>query len=316
MTPAPPRAAVLLAIGVVLLLAGCAGADPATRRAELLDLVPVRALDRGVVVWEGGLAEGFGSARTAGALTAVLGVAAEDVEAVAETGGSPLTVLRIRTAAADVVERAEAAGYTSAEVGGWTVLRRPAAGGEALDAAVPAAAVRRGHLLVGSVEDVAAVVDGERGVTSERWVEALTWQAGDGALAIAPSQAVLEDAAAAEGGAEEVLDRAGARGDLPPWEGWGLTTEEDGEGALVLVLRAGPDSASADADAAEALALRAATGPVLGGGRRAGDVLEGAGPRFDAERAMLRLPVTWRVDPPALRRDLERGAFAFLLPAR
>jgi hypothetical protein len=310
MTAARPVAAWLLVLVLAVgLAAGCAPASDERVRDELLALVPRTALERGVVVWSGALGEGFGSVRPAGALAEVLGVAAEEVEAVAESGGSPFTVLRVRTPPDVVRTAAVEAGYRAAEVDGWTVLRRPAGSGGALGAAVPAAAVRRGAVLIGAPDEVAAVVDGGPTVAEVRWAGVVSREAGAGALALAPARDVLEAAASRAGGPEAVLERAGARGDLPEWEGWGLGVAGD-VGALVVVLPPG----AADAAAAEALALRAATGPVLGDGRRAGDVLDGGAPRYDDGTGALRLPVGWSIAPPALRRDLEQGAFAFLLP--
>jgi hypothetical protein len=303
-------ARVLLLLAVASALVGCGGPDPAEQRADLLAAVPVTAVERGVALWEGGPEDGFRSAVPAAALAEVLGIPAEAVTAVAETGGTPLTVLRGAISAAEVAEAAAAAGYEAAEIGGWTVLRRPGEAGTALQNAVPAAAVRGGLAVVGPPEEVAAAVDGAAAAATAAWVSALSEAAGEApGLLLGPPAERL--AAAAEGSGEDLdglLRRTGTRGDLPAWEGWAAVVGAE-EAALLLAFPPGSPR-----EVAPAVALRVATGPVLGAGRRADDLLDAAGPRFDPESGVLRLPGTWRIDAADLRQEVERGSFAFLAP--
>lgn len=303
------RTAALL-LGVVLV--ACAATPSAEHREELLGAVPESVLGRGVSVWTGGLEAGFVSVLPPRAVRDLLGVRPDAVEAVAESGGTPFTVLLADVRPTTVEEAAAAAGYELASMGPWTVLRRADGGNGPLGSAVPAAAARRGMVVIGRPADVAAVVDGDPSAASVPWVAALLDGTGEGDVILAPELARLEESAGEGGGAEAVLDRAGARGVLPHWEGWAVERDEGGEGAILLKLPAG----EADAAAATALALRAATGPVLGSGRRAADVVEGGAPRFSAPDGTVRLPVRWLVDAATLRRDVERGALAFLLPGR
>jgi hypothetical protein len=298
-------------LAAVWLLAACAsdaGEQDAGDRSALVDLVPAAVLERGLFL-SGGLEEGFGSVLPAAALD-LLGVSAGSVSGVAESGGVPYTALLIDVAVTDVVGAAAASGYDTAEVGDWTVLRRTP-GGEGLQAAVPAAAVRDGALVVGAAEEVAALVDGAPPAAGVPWVAVVAGDPTVGAMALAPPAAALEAAAAAEGSdVATLLDRVGTRGALPSWVGWAAVRSDDGEGALVLSVGTG----AADTAAARDLALRAATGPVAGSGRRAADVLTGGGPRVDADSGLLRLPVTWQVDAATLRRDVADGAYLFLAP--
>lgn len=305
---ASPRAVPLLAaLLAVVALAGCAEDSPAGQRAELLAAVPQSALERGLFLWSGAPGEGFGSALPDGALRAVLGIEPEQVEAVAESGGAPFTVLLGDLNAEEMAEAATAAGYDHAEVAGWRLLRRSGEPQDALQAAVTAVAVRDGLAILGSPDEVSALVDGAPTASGVRWVTVASEAAEGSLLALGrPLPTLL----AAAGDASALLQRTQARGDLPEWDGWAAAVADGGEGELLLVLPAG----AADAEAAGELALRAATGPVLSGGRLIADVLEGGAPGFEQGTGLLRLPVTWQISPAELRSDVEAGAYTFLVP--
>ena len=305
--------AVLLAL---LSMAGCGDRSPAGQRADLLAAVPRSALERGLFLWSGPPDGGFGSALPERALDAVLGVQPGDIEAVAESGGVPFTVLLGDLGADEAVETATAAGYEHAEVDGWALLRRAGEPRDALQAAVPAAAVRGRVVVLGPPDEVAGLVAGAPSASEVEWVSAVSRSVEEPLLALGrPLPSLL---AAAGGDAGALLQDQDARGDLPEWDGWAAAVAAEGEaeagqrsGALLLALPEG----AADADAAGQLALRAATGPVLGGGRRAADVLEGGAPTYESGTGLVRLPVTWHVPPAALRQDVEASAYTFLVPS-
>jgi hypothetical protein len=296
-----------------LLVTGCSAERAEDQLNRLLAAVPQQAAERGVFVSLGGADEGFGSVLPLEGLRSALDIGS--VIAVAETGGAPLTVLIGEIAAADVRDAAAGRGFAAREIAGWVVLRQDEQGADPLLSAVPAAAVRDGLLVLGSAEEVAAVVDGAPSAATVPWIarsgEALA--EGGRALAFGPAPQRFDDAAAAQGSdVSSLLSAAGARGELAPYEGYVLTWAPGGEGALVLV----HDPDTATAAHAEALALRAATGPVLGEGRRsAADLLTGRAPRSDRATGLVTLPVSWRTDDlERLRTDVAAGRLVFLAP--
>jgi hypothetical protein len=121
--------------------------------------------------------------------------------------------------------------------------------------------------------------------------------------------------AAGEGGPAGAGERGDARGELPAWDAaalaWGAG--QDDADAVLLAFDRPVDGH----EAARALVLRAATSPLLGEGRRStAELFERGAPRWDADRGVVRLPVTWAdVELTQIRRDVEGGALLFLAPA-
>jgi hypothetical protein len=308
------RRRLLLTLCAVALLALACGAEPAADQLNrLLAAVPQQAAERGVFVTLADADEGFGSVLPLDALRSALDVGS--VTALAETGGAPLTVLIGDIDAADVRAAAAGHGFAAREIAGWVVLRQGEQRSVPLLSAVPAAAVRDGLLVLGSAEEVAAVVDGAPSAATVPWIarsaEALAEEGQ--ALAFGPPPERFDEAAAAQGtDVTSLLSAAGTRGELAPYEGYALTWTPGGAGAVAVVHA--PDTPTAEH--AQALALRAATGPVLGEGRRsASDLLGGHGPRSDRPTGLVTLPVTWHTaDLERLRNDIAAGRLVFLAP--
>lgn len=311
------RACLALAV-VALTVAGCGTArdDGAAALAELLASMPAQALEDQLFFTDLRTeVPGFGTTLPLAAVSA-LGVDPTDLAAVLESGGDPVTLLagEVRTSA--VSEAAAEAGYAVTSEGGWTVFRRAAAAdGAPTLAAVPAGAARRGLLVLGSADGVDAVVAGETRAGDVAWVRRLLSGLGE-----ALHSAVLSPALTPVGVPQEevgrLLEREGVDRRLTPYDGmaltWSAVSGEGREGAALVAL--GPD---ADAQAeASALAVRAATAPVVGEARLASDqLLDVGGPRVDRSERVVRLPLVWHdPDPGALRRPLVEGGVLFLVP--
>jgi hypothetical protein len=308
------RRLVVLLCGVAVIGSGCADVGTDEHLRTVLAAMPAHAAERGIFVTFGSPSDGFGSDLPLAAVLAALDVAAADIGVVAESGGAPLTVLTGGIVPRTVRAAATEEGFIAREIAGWTVLRQTGQAGTAL-ASVPAIAVRDGLAVLGSNEEVAAVVDGHPSAVTIPWMARAAEQLSDAGQAVAFGPSVERFADAAEAaGAEltQLLESAGSRGEIEPYEGYVITWSADGTGGIVLVYA----PAAVTPDRAEALALRAATGPVAGEGRRAAaDLLEGGAPRIDRSAGLVTLPVRWRTDDlDRLRGDIAAGRLIFLAP--
>lgn len=303
---APLRVVPALLLWVVLVVGCSPAADDPVRAA--LGMVPASALERTVLVSLGGAEEGFGTVLPPGVLPQLLDVDADEVDVLAETGGAPLTVVLGDLDADAAVEAAQQRGYRTREIGDWWVLRPSGEAAGALPAAVPAAAVRDGAAVLGSPEEVAAVVDGAPHAASVDWVARLLSVLGEDRAVAFGQPSLITTAIEASG--EPVPAPAPDAPPLRPYDGFALVWTDALQGRILLARPAG-DVTTEDA---AALALRASTGTVLGGGRLAADVVEGGGPRIDAEAGVVALPVAWLHEPAELRADIEQGQLAFLAP--
>lgn len=292
----------------LVLVAGCSGDGGDPVRAAL-EIVPASTLERTVLVSLGEVSEGFGTVLPAGALPQLLGMESDQVHALAETGGAPLTVVLGDLDADAAVDTAQQQGYRAREIRGWWALRPSDEATGPLPAAVPAAAVRDGAAVLGSAAEVAAVVDGAPDAASVDWVRRLLSVLGENDRAIAFGEPSLIESAI-EVAEEPVPPPPPDAPPLRPYEGFALAWTDALAGRILLARPAG-DVTTEDA---AALALRTSTGTVLGGGRLAADVVEGGGPRIDEESGVVALPVAWLDAPAELRADIEQGRLAFLAP--
>lgn len=303
-----PLRPLLCAVLCVAVLGACAGTgDDPVRRA--LEVVPASALERTVLVTVGDPVDGFGTVLPSGALPQLLGMETDGLRAVAETGGAPFTVILGDVDADEAVAAAGEHDYVAREIGAWWALRPADGAASPLAAAIPAVAVREGVAVLGSAAEVGAVVDGAPGAASLDWVSRLLEAVGDDDRAVAfglPEQ--IADAVAASD--EQLPELPPESPQLRAYEGYALVWSDGAEGRILLARPPG----DATTDDAAALAMRTSTDVVLGGRRHAADIVEGGGPRVDAEAGVIALPVSWLVRPAELREDITQGRLVFLAP--
>jgi hypothetical protein len=301
----------LLAAG---LLGACTSGDglpgAPDRLQEALEVMPATAVERGLFwsdLGDGGEARGAASA----ALVATLGI--DEVAAVLSSGGPPATVLLGRFSAGSVAETARGAGFSPVEEAGWTVLSAPD------DTFVPAVAVRDGVLLAGTLAEVQALVAGAPTAADIDWVARLRRAAGPDAAAVAlapaPDPGLAQHVRRSGSTAEALLQQAGVRRSLGPYEGFLISGPADGAegpGAVAIALGEGADGQ----EMTSALAVRLSTSGMVGEPtRRLADRLEPGGARLHESPAVVRLPVSWDTfDAEALQRDVESQSLAFLVP--
>lgn len=320
MRPLIPLVPLALATVLVLGGTGCAERSPGAL-AELLEVMPAAAAERGLFYSHLETDEGFGSALPLRQVGDLLGVDHGGLTDVLETGGAPLTVVAGAIRPDVVAEAVAAHGYDVGAGGSWVTFTREgaSASGLALAAAAPAGAARDGVFVLGSAEDIRAVVDGARTAMEAPGIAVLARSVAEAhAVAFVTDPGPIVDAAHERGGVDEALRRGDASGELPPWAAAALVwraPDDDGFDGAVLVAY---DTAVDGQATARALVLRAATTPLLGEGRRTtSDLFERGAPRWDPDRRLARLPVRWRIAAPAgLRSDVEGGALLFLAPAR
>ena len=303
------------------LLVGPAGcSDPApVQLSAMLDVMPATAGQRGLYYSDLRAEHGFGSALPLRRANAVVGV--DVFDAVLETGGAPLTVLAGDIRPRRVIDAVQQAGYLVEEADeDWIAFRRARTSDAGpFAAAVPAGAVQRDLLVLGSPEEVRAAIDGDTPVAEVPGAARLLDALGPAhAVAMLLSPDRILDAAREAGGVRSALDRGGAQGELPEWDAaalsWGDPGDPDATGTLLLALDVDAEQGH---EAARALVLRAATTPLLGDGRRAtAQLFDRGAPRWDPERGVVRLPVRWTDDDPtAVRADLDAATLLFLAPA-
>lgn len=308
---------------LVLLLAACSQerSAPPGRVQELLGLVPEEVANERVLYYSDLRAvRGFTSVLPLTASGRVLGVDVGEFTDVLETGGAPLTFLAGDFERDTVAEAVGEHGYRVVPGEPWVRFERSGRvpeGAAPLVTAVPAGAVRDGVLVLGSSADVDAVVAG--GVPPN-WADVLVETVGAaGAIAFDGREAPLAEAVRRSGtDVEGLLEQHRVTGRLSPYEAVALSWDPAGEfdglrvpaGVVALAVPAGTDRG----EQAAALAIRTATAPILGDGRRAtADILEGGAPRFDDDLGTVYLPVRWvEFDARLIRRDLDAGNLVFL----
>jgi hypothetical protein len=309
--------ALLVVVAPAVVAAACAprgGAGP-EGLTDLLEVFPQSAVADGLAYFDLTRSEPPATAlpRGEGGWPA-LGLGGS--EQLLESGGDPVTALRGDIDPGQVVGVATPLGYREAEMGPWRLLRAgpPPPGAPPVVTAVPAVAVRRGLAVLGSADAVEAVAGGGGTAADLDWPVLLARAVGRDAAAVllGPVPAAFDEAARRAGTTPAgLLALGGVEAPLPHYDGFAVAfhAPADGEvgGAVALAAPA------ADADLAGALAVRAATGQVLGDRRRhMAEVLSGGAPVV-REGAVL-LPVTWRIPPAEVRADLEAGGLVFLLP--
>lgn len=316
---------VLALLAFLLLGVACAQetSAPPGRLEELLGLVPAPvARERPLYYTDLRAARGFSSVLPLAASGRILGAAPDTFTDVLETGGQPLTLLAGDIDADAVSSAVRARGYRVTSEGDWLTFERDEAlpgGAPPLVTAVPAGAVRDGVLVLGSDGDVGAVVAGD---PPAPWAPTMVAAVGAAAaIALDGREDAFAQAARRAGtDLEGLLGQQRVGGRLAPYRAAALSWDPRGEfdgmrapsGVVTLVVAEGTDGN----EQAATLAVRAATAPILGEGRRAtSEVIEGGAPRFDGERGVVRLPVRWLdFDAEQLRRDLDAGRLLFLAP--
>jgi hypothetical protein len=306
-------AAVVLAGAVLVACARDDGLPGAPGDLEdLLRLVPAAAVARGLFYTDQRAAAGFGTALPLAG--GALGLAADDVEQILESGEPPLTVLHGGIDGDAVDAALGRLGYRREERGSWRVYHRdgpPPAGAPPAVGAVPAAAVRDRVAVLGEAGEVAAAVDG---VTPPPWLLTLSGAAGPEAAAVAlsPPPDPAREARRAGTTVDGVLDRHGVRASLGSYHGYALAWQPDGAGTVALVYA--PEAGGADE--AAALALRIATGRLVGDvARGPTDWWEPGAPRWREQAGVAVLPVRWRMfDPAVVRSDVSAERLLFLAP--
>jgi hypothetical protein len=312
------RSRLLAAVVVTLgLVAGC-GRPPALPGApsaleELLGVLPATALEDGAAYVDRSVADLGVATVLPGGSGGLAALALDQAAQLLETSGDDLlTLLAGDVDVRAVTTAAQGLGYTVTAEAGWQVFRRPGApapGAPPIVTAVPAGAVRRGTAVLGAEAGVDAVVSGGRTALDLGWPQRLAQAVGPAAAVVllgAPPD--LSEAARRAGlDPTELAARAGPP--LPAYEGYALSVDADGEGVVALARE------EADVALAEALALRAAAGPVTGGRwQRMAQVLAGGAPTVHAEAGLVVLPVTWHAAPADVRAALADGGLPFLAP--
>jgi hypothetical protein len=316
--------ALLIALGLLAACNRAAGLPGAPDGlADLLQRMPATAADRGLYFSDlraSGPDDGFGTVLPfPSAGTSSLGFGLDDVTYVLESGGPPATVLAGAIDVRSVAAAAEAAGYTVARGGGWTVFtRNTATPGDPLAAAVPSGAVRRGVVVLGDRPEVEAVVAGAETAADGGTWSRLAAAAGQDVIAAAMAPPPDVSAAARRMGVPEdaVLRRAGVDVTLRSYEGFLLAYggEDDGDRPGVIALLFPPGGGGSDEAAAMARRLVLAT-VIDDPTRRFADHLEPGPPRWLEAARVVRMPVRWQVfDPDLIRADVELQRLAFLAP--
>jgi hypothetical protein len=324
----PPIVRRALALSLLCLavcaLPSCAreSSAPPGRLEELLALVPASvARERALYYSDLRLVRGFSSALPLTASGQVLGAPVDAFTDVLESGGRPLTLLAGDIDAEAVGRAVRAQGYRAEQGEDWLRFERDGdvpPGAPPLVRAVPAGAVRDGVLVLGSSEDVGAVV---RGGQPPPWARPLAETVGSAAaIAFDGRPAPYAEAARRRGtDVDGLLEQHRVPGFLAPYEAaaisWHPRGEFDGMSAAAgVVALVGPPGRDGGEQAA-ALAIRAATAPILGVRRGMSDIVEGGAPRFDDDLGTVHLPVRWvDFDASQMRRDLDGGALLFLAP--